>query len=95
MALISDKSRFVVPEFYFPVAHSHMKELKLESATISAQVDGWSKSEIGQTVTKIDPHKNTVSLSNGKEFTYKALVIATGFDHKSEFIEGLSDFEKD
>lgn len=36
IALISDKSRFVLPQVYFPVSHGHIPELKLESATISA-----------------------------------------------------------
>lgn len=33
-------------------------------------------------------------LSNGREYTYKALVVATGFDHRSELIKGLPEFEK-
>jgi hypothetical protein len=36
MALISDKSRFILPEVYFGVAHGHIAELKLESGTVSA-----------------------------------------------------------
>jgi hypothetical protein len=32
-------------------------------------------------------------LSNGQEYTYKALVLNTGFDHKSENIKGLKEFE--
>jgi hypothetical protein len=36
MALISDKSRFILPEAYFPVSHGHIPELKLESSTVSA-----------------------------------------------------------
>lgn len=41
------------------------------------------------------PSENKVKLSNGKEYTYKALVVTAGFDHKSSNIEGLPDFEKD
>lgn len=41
------------------------------------------------------PNENKLKLSNGKEFTYKALVLATGFNHSSSFIEGLPSFEKD
>ena len=41
------------------------------------------------------PSENKLKLSNGREYTYKALVLATGFNHKSEFIEGLPEFEKD
>ena len=46
-------------------------------------------------VTEYRPNENRLRLSNGKEFTYKALVLAPGFDHKAEYIEGLPDFEKD
>lgn len=45
MALVSDKSRFILPEAYFPVSHGHMAELKLESGTVSAQVEPWSRTE--------------------------------------------------
>ena len=79
MALISDRSKFVVPQFYFPVAHSHIKSLKLESATVSAQIDSWSKTDVNQSVEKILPEQNKVVLANGKEYSYKALVVATGF----------------
>ena len=33
-------------------------------------------------------------LSNGKTFTYKALVLAPGFDHSSKHIKGLEEMEK-
>jgi hypothetical protein len=46
-------------------------------------------------VAEFKPHENKVKLSNGREYTYKALVLATGFEHKASFIEGLTDFEKD
>jgi len=36
MALVSDRSRYVMPEAYFAVSHGHIPELKLESATVSA-----------------------------------------------------------
>lgn len=41
------------------------------------------------------PEQNKLRLSNGREYTYKALVLAPGFDHSSEHIEGLPEFEKD
>ena len=69
--------------------------MKLESGTVSAQVDQWSKADTNVKVTKFMPNENKVQLSNGKEYTYKALVVNTGFDHKSEYIEGLPEFEKD
>ena len=44
-------------------------------------------------VTEIKPDSNSMTLSNGKEFTYKALVLAPGFSHEASHIEGLTDFE--
>lgn len=76
------------------MAHSHLPELKLESGTVTAQVESWSKIEGHTRVTKINPVKNTVDLSNGKTFTYKTLVLAPGFDHSSKFIKGLEEMEK-
>ena len=40
------------------------------------------------------PDENKVLLSNGREYTYKALVVATGLDHRSDLIEGLPELEK-
>ena len=90
MALVTEQSKFVIPELYFPISHSHIKDLKLETATVSAQCENWSRLDTFQKVTEIKPHENKVVLSNGREYTYKALVLATGFDHKSENIEGLT-----
>ncbi len=36
MALITDKSRYVLPQSYFGVSHGHLTDLKLESGTVSA-----------------------------------------------------------
>lgn len=95
MALISDKIRFVLPEAYFAVSHGHIPDLKLESATVSSQVDQWSRTDTNVRVTEIKPKENKVKLSNGREYTYKALVIAPGFDQKASYIEGLPEFEKE
>ena len=93
MAIVTDQSRFVLPENYFPCTHSHLPVLKLESATVSAQVDPWSRANIGVKVTEYKPHENKLVLSNGQEYTYKSLVIAPGFDHKSSNLKGLEGFE--
>lgn len=95
MDLVTDRSRYILPEVYFAVVHSHVKDLKLESATVSAQIEPWSRADTFVRVAKFMPEENKVKLTNGKEYTYKALVVSTGFEHKSEFIEGLPDFEKD
>ena len=36
MALITERSRFILPQSYFGVSHGHIAELKLESGTVSA-----------------------------------------------------------
>lgn len=94
MALVCQSNVFIQPQAYFGVAHSHMPELKLESGTVSSQIDTWSKIEAHQSVTKIDAEHNQIHLSNDKKFTYKALVLAPGFDHSSKHIKGLEDMEK-
>lgn len=95
MALVTDRSRFILPDAYFAVSHGHIPELKLESGTVSAQIEPWSRTETNVKVTEYKPKENKLKLSNGKELTYKALVIAAGFNHKSDNIPGLPEFEKD
>jgi sulfide:quinone oxidoreductase len=92
IALISRENIYLQPSLYFPIIHGHVKELAMESSGVSGQVANWSKTEVGVLASKIDPAKNTVSLTNGKTFNYKALVLATGFDHKLEYIRGLEKF---
>ena len=58
---------------------------------MSGQVDGWSRTDVNVRVTKYIPGENKVILSNGREYTDKALVLAPGFDHAAEHIEGLPE----
>lgn len=81
MALVTERSRFVLPQSYFGVSHGHIAELKLESATVSAQVKPWSRMDTFAKVSQFMPEQNRLRLSNGREYTYKALVLATGFNH--------------
>jgi len=81
----------VLPDAYFGCTHGHIPPLKLESGAVSGQVEQWSRTDIGQRVSKFQPGENKLKLSNGKEYTYKALVLATGFDHSVEAIEGLPE----
>lgn len=69
-----------------------MPILKCETAGISAQIENWSSTQIGVTATKVHPDQNKIDLSNGKTFSYKALVLATGFEHNLDGIKGLSDY---
>ena len=53
----------------------------------------WSLIQGNTTVTELNPGSNSLKLSTGKEFTYKALVLAPGLNHDSSNIEGLQEFE--
>ena len=55
-------------------------------------IDKWSKCEY-TSVTTVDTTNKKVTLANGKEFSYKALVLAPGLDQDIKFIEGLDLFE--
>lgn len=66
----------------------------METGTLSAMIDTWSKIEGGCKATKLDPNNNKLSLSNGKEFTYKSLVLGAGFDHSARFVDGLTEFDE-
>ena len=92
IAMISNQAVWVQPQAYFGILHQHIKELKMETGTLSAMIDTWSKIELSK-VTKLDAPGNTVQLANGKSFTYKALVLGAGFDHSCERIEGLAEFD--
>jgi len=93
MAVISPQGKYVQPSLYFPIAHSHIEKLKLDSGSVNAQIENWSKVELGVTATNIDPMANQVTLSNGKVFNYKALVFAPGLDHSMDYIEGLAELD--
>ena len=85
---------WVQPQAYFGILQSHIKALKMETGTLSSMVDNWSRIETETEVTKLDANANKITLSNGKEWTYKALVLGTGFDHSCEAIPGLPEFDK-
>ena len=91
MAIISDNNKYIQPQGYFGVVGGICSELKLFSSSLSAQIETWSKIEAFVNVTKIDPVANTLDISNGKQFTYKALVLAPGFEHKTSGIKGLEE----
>jgi hypothetical protein len=55
MALVTERSRFVLPQSYFGVSHGHIAELKLESATVSAQVKPWSRMDTFSKVSQFIP----------------------------------------
>ena len=94
MAIITEENVWVQPQAYFPVTNSAVPPRAIESGSLSAQVQNWSKMEVGAKVTHIDADHDKVKLSNGKTFSYKALVLAPGFEHSTKFIKGLDQFEK-
>lgn len=91
MALVAGQGKAIMPTAYFGVCHGHIDGQKLESSACSSQVDPWSRLDVGAKVVQYKPHENKVVLSNGREYTYKALVIAPGLHHTDEKIEGLQD----
>ena len=89
MALVAGQGKSIMPTAYFGVSHGHIDSQKLESSAVSSQVDPWSRTDVGAKVVQYKPNENKVVLSNGREYTYKALVIAPGLDHRDDKIEGL------
>jgi sulfide:quinone oxidoreductase len=94
IALISGQGKFVLPDAYFGCTHGHIPPLKLESGSVSGQVEAWSRTDVGVRVTKYLPNENKLVLNNDREYTYKALVLAPGFDHSASHIEGLPEMRK-
>lgn len=76
---------------YFGVCHGHIDGQKLESSAVSSQVDPWSRTDVNAKVVEYKPNENKVVLSNGREYSYKALVLAPGFHHSMDGIEGLEE----
>lgn len=93
MALVVEHGKAIMPPCYFGVSHGHLDKQKLECGTVSSQVDPWSRTDVGAKVVQYKPNENKVVLSNGREYTYKALVIAPGLDHREDMIEGLEDIQ--
>lgn len=62
IAMVSKDSVWVQPQSYFGILHQHIKELKMETGTLSAMIDTWSKIEVGNPVTALDPNANKLTL---------------------------------
>ena len=92
MAFVSDQLIWVQPQCYFGILQAHVKSLKGDTQNAKAMIDNWSKIEQSK-ISKLDPNANKLTLENGKEFSYKALVIGTGFDHSMNHIEGLAEYD--
>ena len=93
MGVICNDQIFVIPQAYFSVINEHKKPLNLESSSMAQLVDPWST--INQSsVTKLNPRDSKVTLADGKELSYKALVLAPGLDSKVENVEGLKEMDE-
>lgn len=93
MALVSQQGKYILPQAYFGISHGHVVPLRLESGSVSGQIEPWSRFDAGVRIVKFDPKANKVIMSNGREHTYKALVLATGMDHDTRFIQGLDELQ--
>lgn len=93
MAIICEQNKFVQPVGYFSCMHDHTTKLDAMTSSVGSQVDNWSKVMAPGKVVKYMPHENKLLLNNGKEYTYKALVLSPGLDHRSDLIEGLEEME--
>lgn len=93
MGIIANDTIYLIPQVYFNVTHEHKKMLALESASLVNMVDPWSMVNIN-TVTNLDPKANNVTLNDGRKLSYKALVLAPGFDTSVDHIPGLRGFDE-
>lgn len=92
VALITDKGKYLNAELYHMVSFAAIKILSYETDSVSAQVDASSKIQITK-ATQIKPDENKIVLQNGKEYTYRSLVLQTGLNHDETSIEGLKELE--
>lgn len=92
VALITDKGKYLNAELYHMVSFAAVKILAYETDSVSAQVDASSKIQITK-ATQIKPDENKIVLQNGKEYTYRSLVLQTGLNHDETSIEGLKELE--
>lgn len=91
--MVSNGELYVNPSCYMPAVLGILAFRQLEGEPVPGQIAQWSMCEANTSVTALNPTQNTMTLSNGKEFSYKALVLGTGFDHSSSHVEGLTDFD--
>ena len=55
IGIVSKDTVWVQPQAYFGILHQHIKALKMETGTLSAMIDTWSRVEGNTTVTNLDP----------------------------------------
>ena len=82
------------PQIYFLVTYAQSDHMKILTDSAAQQIDNWSKVATGTAVTKLDAKASKLTLDSGKELSYKALVLGTGFQHETSFVEGLTEMDK-
>lgn len=92
MGIVCKDGMYLIPQAYFNVLHEHQPMLALESSPVVNIVDPWSMINMN-TVTKLDADGNKMTLNDGRELTYKALVLAPGLDTHVDHIDGLKHFD--
>ena len=65
---------------YYGTTWGHLPELNLMTGAVSSQCDNWSRLDVGARVETFDPNNSKLTLDNGREYTYKALVLAPGLE---------------
>lgn len=90
MAVVTPSSTSVIPSGYFGACHGHLRPIDIVGGSLSSQCAAWSKADVSN-VTEYKPHENKVVLANGKEYSYKCLVIDEGLKYKPDGIEGLDE----
>ena len=94
MGIVTSGNKFLNSQNYFLTSYGCIKTLKYETATAASMVGVTTKMDINTSVTRFYPEENKVDLNNGKTYTYKALVIATGLEHGCSGVEGLEELDR-
>ena len=93
MGIVTSGNKFLNSQNYFLTSYGCIKTLKYETATAASMVGVTTKMDINTSVTRFYPEENKLDLNNGKTYTYKAFVIATGLEHGYSGVEGLEELD--
>jgi NADH dehydrogenase FAD-containing subunit len=92
MAFVSPDAKWPYPSGYHAATVGDVPTYNFVSAAVTGYVDKWSRIET-TTVEHVSTDKKEVKLANGKTLSYKALVLAPGFKHESNSIEGIEQID--
>ena len=94
MCLVSKEIVYMNPQAYWGAIHSAINATYAQSNEVSLLVEKWAKVEVGAPATSVDTANNTVTLSNGKQLTYKALALSPGLDQSFDYIKGPKEMSE-